>query len=79
MSWIFRNLYVLSFVSIVGCASSEPVNPKVHPAVYATEAFQVEQGMPIREVKQHDFYFKRCELETRHPFTSKAEYSCNDH
>lgn len=50
---------------------------KYHPATLANDLFQVDQGMPVREVKKQDFFFKHCELDERFPHTTKAEYSCS--
>lgn len=63
---------------LVGCASSDEPVSKAHSATYSMDLFQVEPGMPVREVKKQKFYYKHCELNSRHAFTSKAEYSCNE-
>jgi len=72
-----RLLFLLALF-LGACATKEPVEPKIHRAAYGMDSFSVEQGMPMREVQKQEFYFKRCELETRRAFTSKAEYSCNE-
>ncbi len=69
---------VMCGLVLSSCASSEEPISRAHPATITMDSFQIEQGMPIREVKKHQFYFKKCELDTRHAFTSKAEYFCNE-
>lgn len=60
------------------CASKTPTQEsKVHKGAAGMDLFEAGSGMPVREVRKQDFYFKRCELEGRHAFTSKIEYSCS--
>lgn len=68
----------LALFVLAACAS-EPERPrgKYHPATIVNEIFQVDQGMPAREVKQQEFFFKRCELNERFPHTTQAEYFCS--
>lgn len=63
---------------MMGCASA-PEEPKsrAHNATVVNDLFQVEQGMPIREVKPNqEFFYKHCELQGRWPHFTKSEYSC---
>jgi hypothetical protein len=65
---------------LFACAS-EPQKPitKASPATWVNDLFQVEQGMPVREVKKQEFYFKKCNVESSsRPFYTHTEYSCNE-
>lgn len=66
------------FLFVIGCASKDEVVSKAHPATYVNEIFEVDNGMPLREVQKKKFYYKKCELESRRPFESKIEYSCEE-
>lgn len=73
MKWIFA-LFLLP-----ACASSpEAPQGHYHSATQVNDLFEVEQGMPMREVKQQKFFPKKCELTTRHPYFTKTEYECTD-
>lgn len=69
-------LVVIS-VAFVSCAEKEVVS-KAHQATHVNDVFGIDNGMPIREVQKQQFYFKKCELESRRPFQSRVEFSCND-
>ena len=73
-------LIVVCFLGLIGCASTEEApKGKYHPANDINDIFQVEQGMPMRELKEkQDFYFKRCSLAGRFPHITKIEYECNN-
>lgn len=64
---------------LVAC-SSAPTEPegKYHPANSVNDLFQVEQGMPVRDVKSQKFFPKKCEAAGRRPYFSKTEYECTD-
>lgn len=73
---IFRILFL---ILLTGCASEpEKPEPKVHAAALSMDTFPVEQGMPVRDVKQQEFFFKHCQMESRRAFTTKVEYSCSE-
>lgn len=69
---------IASISFLVSCGSEPKSESKAHPATYLTEVFSIDSGMPIREIQKQEFYFKKCELETRRPFQSKVEFSCNE-
>lgn len=72
-------LLLLSFVWLSACASKERPEPKYHPATLANDLFPVEQGMPVREVRQNQQFFpKKCDLMGRQPYFTKTEYECTD-
>lgn len=60
------------------CASDEKVEPRVNPAALGMDIFLIDSGMPMREVKKQDFFFKHCDLNSQRAFTSKIDYTCND-
>lgn len=67
------------FCIFLGCAT-EPEKPttKAHAATSVNDLFAYETGMPIRQLKEkQEFFFKKCSLEERRPFDTKAEYSCS--
>lgn len=70
-------LFVLAILTI-SCAEKEIVT-KAHPATSVNDVFGLDNGMPIREVQKKEFYFKKCELESRRPFPTRVEFSCNEH
>lgn len=73
--------WLLSFIFIfvvAACGSNPKEETKAHPASYLGDIFPIDNGMPIREIQKKEFYFKKCELETRRPFQSKVEFSCNE-
>lgn len=73
VKWL--KLFLLS-PCFFACAEKE-VQHHYHPATVVNDLFQVEQGMPMREVKKsQDFFFKRCEVKDRHPYFSHTEYDC---
>lgn len=69
---------LLSLVVSAACAQKDKPPSRAHPASFVTEIFAADNGMPLREVQKQEFYFKKCELESRRPFQSKVEYSCNE-
>lgn len=71
-------LFIGCISFLVGCGSEPKSESKAHPATYLTDVFSIDSGMPIREIQKQEFYFKKCELETRRPFQSKVEFSCNE-
>jgi hypothetical protein len=71
--WTFLAVVLL----ISACAEKEKVS-KAHPATFVNDNFGLDNGMPIREVQRKEFYFKKCELETRRPFPTRVEFSCNE-
>lgn len=74
-----KTLFLLILITICGaCSTSVKEESKAHPASYLGDIFAIDNGMPIREIQKKDFYFKKCDLETRRPFQSKVEYSCNE-
>lgn len=78
---MLRIWMLISVCFLLGaCASTEETpKGKYHPATDINDIFQVEQGMPIREVKEkQNFYFKRCSLMGRFPHITKIEYECED-
>jgi len=68
---------VLITMGLSACAEKEIVS-KAHPSTGVNDIFGIDNGMPIREVQQKQFYFKKCELESRRPFPTKVEFSCNE-
>lgn len=62
---------------LTACAEKEKKD-RSHPAAFVTEIFGIDNGMPMREVQKQEFYFKKCELESRRPFQSRIEFSCNE-
>jgi hypothetical protein len=74
------NLIILLLITstLCACSSETKDETKAHPAAYLTDVFAIDNGMPLRETQKKDFYFKKCELESRRPFQSKIEYSCNE-
>lgn len=74
-----KNLLLFVFIMTCwACSSSVKEESKAHPASYLGEIFPIDNGMPMREIQKKEFYFKKCDLETRRPFQSKVEYSCNE-
>lgn len=73
-------LVILAFALLnsISCAEKEKKD-RTHPAAFVTETFAIDNGMPMREVQKSEFYFKKCELESRRAFQSKIEFSCNEH
>ena len=69
-------LIIVTGLIISGCAGKEAPESKAHPAAFVTDIFGIDNGMPIREVQKKEFYFKKCELETRRPFPNRIEYEC---
>lgn len=69
---------IICLSQFIACAQKDKPQSKAHPASFVTETFAMDNGMPIREVQKQEFYFKKCELESRRPFASKVEFSCND-
>lgn len=80
VSFIVENLkccLVVVALVFASCAEKEVIT-KAHPATSVNDVFGLDNGMPIREVQKKNFYFKKCELESRRPFPSKVEFSCNE-
>lgn len=71
-------LSITVLLLIAACSSKSKEESKAHPASYLGDIFPIDNGMPIREIQKKEFYFKKCELETRRPFQSKVEFSCNE-
>lgn len=74
-----RLVFAFAFVLMTACASApeEPLgNP--HQATNVNDLFQVEQGMPMREVHKQPFFPKTCEVVGRRPYFSKTEYECTE-
>lgn len=63
--------------SLMACASTEEPKSKAHSAAEVSDIFGVDPGMPVREVKKQEFFYKHCSLESRRPYYSAIEYSCN--
>ncbi|MBL7555177.1 MAG: hypothetical protein JNM24_05085 [Bdellovibrionaceae bacterium] len=70
---------VLFVTAILGisCAEKE-IGSKAHPSTGVNDIFGIDNGMPIREVQKKQFYFKKCELESRRAFPTRVEFSCNE-
>ncbi|MBL7543555.1 MAG: hypothetical protein JNL11_07040 [Bdellovibrionaceae bacterium] len=74
-----QSTFIIGLVlGVLGCAQKEKAESKAHPASYLSDIFGVDNGMPMREVQKQEFYFKKCELESRRPFQSRIEFSCNE-
>ncbi|MBX2987199.1 MAG: hypothetical protein KF802_04810 [Bdellovibrionaceae bacterium] len=72
-------MLMLICVGTAACAAKERPQGRPHPATLANDLFQVEQGMPVREVKPNQpFFFKKCEMSRSRPYFTKTEYECND-
>jgi hypothetical protein len=71
-------LCILLGLLLNSCASEEKPEPRVRPAAYGMDNFIFESGMPIREVKKQNFFFKHCDLNAHRAFPSKIDFSCND-
>lgn len=71
--------WILPLALLTACASA-PQEPqgKYHSANSVNDLFEVEQGMPVREVRPQQFFPKKCELATRHPQFSKTEFECSE-
>jgi hypothetical protein len=75
MKLLFVICQVLVFV---GCASSRK-EPKVNPALMDSQDYFIDNGMPIREVKENqEFFFKKCNVDNRGAYPSKTNYDCNE-
>lgn len=75
--FVFVLLLVMASNLLNSCAEKEKKD-RAHPASFVSETFAIDNGMPMREVQKQEFYFKKCELESRRPFQSRIEFSCND-
>lgn len=71
--WLFLAVVMLASA----CAEKEKVS-KAHPATFVNDNFGLDNGMPIREVQKKEFYFKKCEMESRRAFPTRVEFSCNE-
>jgi hypothetical protein len=61
-----------------GCATTKK-EPKVNPAVIDSQYYFIDNGMPIREVKdKQEFFFKKCSVDNSGPYPAKTNYDCND-
>ncbi len=68
---------ILILIGVISCAQKEKKD-RTNPAAFVTEIFAIDNGLPMREVQKQEFYFKKCELESRRPFQSRVEFSCNE-
>lgn len=78
MKLVFYALIFGGCLMACGCSTEPKEVSKAHPAGYLGDVFSIDNGMPVRELQQKQFYFKKCELETRRPFQSRVEFSCNE-
>jgi hypothetical protein len=72
---------------ILGCSSprsgievmaerQSKANPSVH--TYSSDGFYGLQPVsPERPVQQREFFYKKCEVVSRDPRSSRAEWECN--
>lgn len=72
--------WILATLLLTACASEQGLMPvgKTNSATSVNDLFEVEQGMPMREVKTQKFFPKKCELARSRPYFSKTEYECTD-
>jgi hypothetical protein len=73
----FKWILLAVVVQVSACAEKEKVS-KAHPATFVNDNFGLDNGMPIREVQKKEFYFKKCEMESRRAFPTRVEFSCNE-
>lgn len=76
-----KSLLIVLFgiTGLTGCASEPKAQPKVHPAAMGSENYFIDNGMPIREVKEEqDFFFKKCNVDNSGPYPTKTTYDCNE-
>ncbi len=67
----------LIFMSFVGCSTPRKVaNPDPHAVPH--DYYFYDNGMPIREVKDQDFFFKKCNVDNSGSYPSKTNYDCNE-
>ncbi len=71
------SIFIPILVGVISCAQKEKKD-RTNPAAFVTEIFAIDNGLPMREVQKQEFYFKKCELESRRPFQSRVEFSCNE-
>jgi hypothetical protein len=70
-------VFCLSFF-LFACASP-PKEPHVNPALLSGESYFIDNGMPVREVKNNQqFFFKKCNVDNRGPYPAKTNYDCNE-
>lgn len=70
---------ISSSLILTACASEEKSQPKLHPALVSSQDYFVDNGMPVREVKeQQKFFFKKCEVDNTGPWPTKTTYDCNE-
>lgn len=63
---------------LTSCASGKKER-EVNPALIDSQDYFIDNGMPIREVKdKQEFFFKKCHVDNRGPYPSKANYDCNE-
>jgi hypothetical protein len=74
-----KSLFLLSFLLLVSCASSKKKEPQVHPGAIDSQYYFIDNGMPIREVKDNQqFFFKKCNVDNSGPYPAKTNYDCNE-
>ena len=74
-----KSLLVTCLTFMFVACSTPPKEPDVHPAVLDSQYYFIDNGMPIREVKdKQEFFFKKCNVDNRGPYPSKANYDCNE-
>lgn len=86
MAWLGKlGAGVLGILCWIGCATpssrermaQEAARARPHPGALIAEGFFLDERSPEdREVEEHRFYFKDCELVSRRRFPSRAEYEC---
>lgn len=74
-----KYFFVLLLLStLVSCASAKK-EPNVNPAAIDSQNYFIDNGMPIREVKDDQkFFFKKCNVDNSGPYPSKTNYDCNE-
>lgn len=80
-------MFLPLFCLVLGCATKRSnieimaeragkANPSIH--TYDSEGFYGLQPVsPERPVQQREFFYKRCEVVSRDPRSSRAEWECN--
>ena len=80
MTSLMSGCLLILFISVLGaCASEEKKEPNVHPGAMDADLYFIDNGMPIREVKENqEFFFKKCNVDNRGPYPAKTNYDCNE-